>query len=98
MTASGEPTIGLNCDLYVRTTRKCQKLETYREYSESVVLSCGVPVLLPVTDNAAHVDEQLDLIDGLVLIGGDDYSPKLYGAKKHPKTKTVHEAREFYDI
>ena len=97
-TRSKKPAIGLNCDIKLRTTAKRQKLEIYREYADSVELAGGVPIVLPVTDSADHVDEQLDLVDGLVLIGGDDYSPQSYGVRKHQKTKTLHKSREFYDI
>ncbi len=93
-----KPTIGLNCDLVLRTSRRRQKLELYREYTSAVELADGLPILLPVTDDPARIDEQLDLIDGLVLTGGDDYDSALYGATPHPKTVTLHPDRQFYDI
>ena len=91
-----KPTIGLNCNLETRDGRP--RLEVWRAYTAAVELAGGVPVLLPVTDNPGHVGEQLDLIDGLVLIGGADYGPELYGAEKHPATKLVHPDRQFYDL
>ena len=93
-----KPAIGLDCDLALRTTRKRQRLEVYRDYVHSVELAGGVPVLLPVIDDPMLVDSQLDLIDGLVLVGGRDLAPKVYGAKKHPKTKPMHPSRQLYDI
>jgi putative glutamine amidotransferase len=32
-------------------------------------------------------DQVLDLIDGLILAGGDDIDPASYGASRHPRTK-----------
>ncbi len=91
-----KPTIGLNCNLETRDGRP--RLEVWNTYTAAVELAGGVPILLPVTDNAGHVGEQLDLIDGLILIGGDDYDPELYGAEKHASTKLVHPDRQFYDL
>ncbi len=93
-----KPTIGLNCDLALRTSRRRQKLELYREYTAAVELADGLPIVLPVTADPARLDEQLDLVDGLVLTGGADYAPELYGAAAHPKTATLHPDRQFYDI
>ena len=91
-----KPTIGLNCNLETRDGRP--RLEAWRTYTTAVELAGGVPILLPVTDSAGHVGEQLDLVDGLILIGGNDYAPDLYGAEMHASTKLVHPDRQFYDL
>ena len=93
-----KPTIGLDSDLALRTNRKREKMELFRDYTDSVERAGGIPVILPVTDSPGRIDEQLDLIDGLVLTGGDDLSPQFYGAKKHPKTEPMHPSRELYGI
>ena len=92
------PTIGLNGGLYVRTPKKRQRLEVFRTYTRSVERAGGVPVLLPVTPDPAHIDRQLDVIHGLLLTGGADYAPELYGAKRHPKTRLMHPERQVYDL
>jgi len=93
-----KPVIGLDCDLRLRGPARNQKLEIWRSYADAVELAGGVPVILPTTENPGHIDEQLDVVDGLVLIGGMDLSPKFYGARKHPRTKTMHPSRQFHDI
>jgi len=92
------PTIGLDCSLQVRTAAKRQRLEVYRDYTDAVERAGGVPVLLPVVEDPALVDSQLDLIDGLILVGGRDLTPKIYGARRHSKTQTMHPSRQLYDI
>ena len=91
-----KPVIGLNCDLVVDADRP--RLQLWHAYARAVELAGGVPVVLPATGEPAHIDERLDLADGLVLIGGGDYDPRLYGAPKHPKTKPLSAERQFYDL
>lgn len=50
-------------------------------YVEGIRLAGGVPILLPPTpDGAGDPGEVLDAVDGLVLTGGPDLDPALYGA------------------
>jgi putative glutamine amidotransferase len=94
------PVIGLNPGLMVRTWKKKPRprIEIYPTYTGSVELAGGLPMVLPCTGDPEVVEEQLDRIDCLVLTGGDDYAPSLYGQKKHPKTQVLHPERQSYDL
>lgn len=48
-------------------------------YSDAVLRAGGTPLLLPVTGDAAAVARYAQLIDGLLLSGGDDIDPARYG-------------------
>lgn len=39
----------------------------------------GIPLILPLLNNPAVLSDYLDLVDGLILIGGEDLSPLYYG-------------------
>jgi putative glutamine amidotransferase len=54
-------------------------------YTEAVALAGGRAVLLPPDDLDTDV---LRLLDGLVLSGGADLDPALYGAEREPLTDT----------
>lgn len=49
------------------------------DYSNSVINSGGIPVILPITDNFEVIKEQVKYFDGLILSGGGDPDPNLYG-------------------
>jgi putative glutamine amidotransferase len=53
-------------------------------YVRSVELAGGRPVVLPPVEGA--VEETLDVLDGLLLSGGADLDPAVYGQDAHPAT------------
>ncbi|WP_249664423.1 gamma-glutamyl-gamma-aminobutyrate hydrolase family protein, partial [Lysinibacillus sp. D4B1_S16] len=53
-------------------------------YRKSVIEAGGIPLIIPlgVEEDAAQI---LALTDGLLLSGGDDVQPFLFGAEPSPK-------------
>jgi putative glutamine amidotransferase len=70
-----------------------------RRYSEAVQQAGGVAVLLP-PDAAAIEDPDavLDALDGLILAGGRDVDPALYGAAPHQDTDEPRTERDRFEI
>jgi putative glutamine amidotransferase len=62
-----------------------------RRYADSVAAAGGVPVLLPPVPGVEHA---LPRLDGLVLAGGGDIDPALFGAEPHPRTGGIRPARD----
>jgi gamma-glutamyl-gamma-aminobutyrate hydrolase PuuD len=60
-------------------------------YTRSLAAAGALPVVLPPVDGIAGV---LDGLDGLVLTGGSDVGPDVYGAEPHPETVGVHPNRD----
>jgi len=67
-----------------------------RSYSQAVRRGGGIPVILPVVD-AEDLDLLLDVVDGVVVIGGGDLDPAAYGHEAHPETRSVDPERDDYD-
>lgn len=49
------------------------------DYTKSIVAAGGVPLIIPVTNDIETIKAQLSLVDGLLLSGGVDINPFLYG-------------------
>ena len=54
-------------------------------YVEAVAAAGGTPLLLPPVGTDPGV---LELVDGLVVIGGVDVDPRFYGADRHELTSS----------
>jgi putative glutamine amidotransferase len=52
---------------------------TFDDYSRAVHGSGGAPVLLPVAQDRQSLSVILEHLDGLLLTGGPDINPKVYG-------------------
>lgn len=63
-------------------------------YVEAVARSGGVPLLLPPVATDPTV---LDVLDGLLLVGGADIDPAFYGAEPHPATAATRPARDEHE-
>ena len=56
-------------------------------YIEAIQRAGGMAVMIPPDDRFEEdPDEILDLLDGLILAGGNDIDPACYGADPHPET------------
>lgn len=55
-------------------------------------------VLVPEPELVAEVNEALDQLDGLLLVGGIDIDPALYGASRHPCTQAPVGDRDRFEL
>jgi putative glutamine amidotransferase len=71
---------------------RCNRLD---DYVASVEKSGGKPRILEVTDSARTVVKE---IDGLLLTGGGDVDPVLYGEERHPTVEDAEPGRDEFEI
>ncbi len=70
-----------------------------RTYSRGIDEAGGLPLLLPPSDaGTAEPGELLDRLDGLLLSGGADIDPAVYGADPDSQTKGVRAERDRFEI
>ena len=67
------------------------------DYVRSVERSGALPVVLP-TLPAEHAAAVLERLDGLVLSGGVDVDPALYGRPRHAKLGRVDRERDEFEL
>jgi putative glutamine amidotransferase len=58
--------------------------ELWDAYTAAVSMAGGIPIILPATSSYSSYDAYLDIIDGLILSGGQDIMPLSYG--QEPQT------------
>lgn len=71
----------------------CTKLRT--AYTDPVYTAGGRPVILPVLSRPPA--DLLEDIDGLLLTGGGDIAPALYGEQPHPGVYGVRPERDAFE-
>jgi putative glutamine amidotransferase len=70
-----------------------------QQYFDGVTAAGGVAVLLPPQPSPeAAADAALDGLDGLILTGGLDVQPELYGAERHPLTDPARPDRDAWEL
>jgi putative glutamine amidotransferase len=67
-------------------------------YSRAVLQAGGLPVLIPVGLPKERITELLARLDGVLLSGGGDIDPALFGGEAHPKVYEVDAARDELEI
>ena len=85
-----EPFVGITCDVQIpKAGPAAYELLCDHRYPEAVKRAGGYPVLLPIALRDAVIRRYLDGIDGLIIVGGDDVDPRLYGERRRDGTGTV---------
>ena len=74
--------------------------ETYKSenYEKAITDHRGEVEILPIHNNKDKVKEFIAKIDGLLLPGGGDIDPEIYGEVRHPNTQYVNEERDEFEI
>lgn len=90
-----KPVIGIGADV-LSPPGKRELAFAYLTYVEALRRAGAVPVVIPPQpENAAEV---LDAVDGLVLAGGFDCHPELYGEQPHPTLEPMDSRRQSSDL
>jgi putative glutamine amidotransferase len=69
-----------------------------RNYYEAVERSDGVVIALPNTKRKEKVDEFLNVVDGLIISGGNDVDPIFYGEERKAKNLSITPERDLFEI
>ena len=94
---SFKPTIGVTLDY--RSTRKdsAEISFAWSGYYDSISRAGGRPLLIPPLHDDCDIDAILDMVDGVVLVGGADLDPRVDGFMLHPSSCMMEARREKFD-
>lgn len=67
-------------------------------YVSSIERADGVPLVLPVSAANDIVKAHANIIDGLLLSGGVDVNPLVFGEEPQQKLREVCDARDWYEL
>lgn len=93
-TCAKKPIIGVNCDI---NGDKPRMIGLSAPYVQALKNAGAIPVLLPPMSEE-DLQAVLANLDGVLMIGGADYPPNLYGQKVEPTTVEMDEERWRFDI
>jgi putative glutamine amidotransferase len=90
-----KPLIGIGSDVLHEEGER-DRAFAYTTYIEALRRAGAVPVLIPPQpENAADI---IDGLDGILLAGGEDCDPAVFGEARHPTVHTMDQRRQSNDL
>lgn len=88
--------IGITTYMTPVYSRDCNVINM--DYIGSITEEGALPILMPLTEDRAVLDQYLNLIEGLLLTGGDDLDPKCYGEENQGLSKQISALRDSVEL
>ena len=92
-----KPIIGISGNIYKTILTSTIRSYVNEYYVNAVLASGGVPIILPVTENLEVISKMVEIIDGLILSGGADINPLIYGEEANQSLERVMPRRDFFE-
>jgi putative glutamine amidotransferase len=67
-------------------------------YLRAVLAAGGIPLIIPPGLSLDQLNETLERLDGLVLIGGGDIDPQIFNGQAHPRVYGIDPERDALDL
>jgi putative glutamine amidotransferase len=91
--AQRRPIIGIS-DFY----KNDNSAAVARSYVDAVLLTGGIPVVIPLIREKDQLIELLNSLDGVVFTGGEDFDPVYYNERPIPQMGKINAPRDEFDI
>ncbi len=92
-----KPIIGMNADFRAAAGDTPAFSYVGAGYFESILKAGGIPQIIPPLDELDDIEQVLDGLDGVLLVGGADLDPQRDGWMLHPTVKPLDPRRETFD-
>lgn len=92
-----KPVIGITCgnEILLRSSEREVLLDAY---TNAIERAGGVPVILPNTQDPLLAREMADRMDGIMVSGGPDADPRLYGARADKTVGGIRPRRDALEL
>jgi putative glutamine amidotransferase len=92
-----KPLIGMNADF--RAAKRDAPAYTYvaSGYFDAILAVGGIPVILPPYETNEDINEALNRLDGVMMVGGADLDPRRDGWMLHSSVRIQDTRRESFD-
>ncbi|MDR3109398.1 MAG: gamma-glutamyl-gamma-aminobutyrate hydrolase family protein [Planctomycetaceae bacterium] len=98
---SRKPLIGINTDYRPAQKNTPALSVVFSGYYDAILKAGALPLLIPPfpenKDLSRNLNQILDMLDGIVMIGGADLDPRHDGFMLHPSVRPMDERREMFD-
>lgn len=91
-----KPIIGIT-GAYVKHNEYMEGVYVHHDYHKSVAANGGIPIILPYINSEIAL-ETLPVCDGIILSGGEDVDPQLYGQDPHHHLGPTTPERDLAEI
>ncbi|WP_442481562.1 gamma-glutamyl-gamma-aminobutyrate hydrolase family protein [Aeoliella sp. SH292] len=92
-----KPVIGLNADYRAAQGETPAYSYVGAGYYDAIIKADAIPVILPPVADLDDMHQLLDIVDGVLLVGGADLDPRRDGWMLHPTVKPLDPRRETFD-
>ena len=92
-----KPIIGINADFANGSGEKPSFTYVASGYYDAISKVGGIPLIIPPMECDQDVEQLLDVVNGVVLVGGADLDPRRDGWMLHPTIRPLASRRELFD-
>jgi putative glutamine amidotransferase len=92
------PVIGITASIDHRSAAFGETYSLTRKYAEGVLQAGGVPLIVPHNLGEEALRVVLDRVDGVLLSGGGDIDPALFGEGPHTATCEIESDRDRVEV
>ncbi|MGL4514735.1 MAG: gamma-glutamyl-gamma-aminobutyrate hydrolase family protein [Lacipirellulaceae bacterium] len=92
-----KPVIALNADFRRAASDKPAVSYVPAGYYDALLEAGALPLILPPLADEEDLNQALDLVDGVLLVGGADLDPRRDGWMLHPAVRPLDPRRETFD-
>jgi putative glutamine amidotransferase len=93
-----KPVIGITSSIDHRSAAFGETYSLTRKYAEGVLQAGGAPLIVPHNLDEKSLGAVLDRLDGVLLSGGGDIDPAVFGEELHPATCEIEPDRDRVEL